>query len=562
MKGSHSDSSRVSESQKALVLIEPTDPDNVALLSGAIAVFGLENVAVILTGRCAIHPKIVKERVADALASGLPRNAAIPMEEWDREYSTLLHKVSALRVAKLISTFWGDSCPIFDGGFSKRPRVPHALHIDDLFGFGDVEESEVHAVEEGTVDLVQPLSEVQRFLGDHTFVAFLGGPATGLKLLLEQSPHLIHQMTAVFGQFGSLGQVKGMEIAGRPEKAQFNVLLDPESGKFLAEQCEANKVPFYFLTSDVTRRGEIGFGTFEHLYSLLKPRSFGLLKLCAQWQIWYEQVVRPRAGELLLTHDMSCLLAYLQVIGACQPTYEFKSAGIVRFGTEGSEEGEIEFDLTVAEGSHHVAVKLLNRDVYTRELVRSLRGSERREIALSTSLSKEEEADPVTRRRFADTLVRVLTPLLDEGGVVHWGSHPSTREVMEYLSKIYPNQLVQHLLARFSASRIPSIRDENVHYHDDLVDLRVALLGAKDLGVFVAGRTDIKNTLEGRSGVLVEYVFFLAVNPTGKTLEYPLRDDDISSFIALNHSARILTSALDGNDFRAVGDLLHSLSTR
>lgn len=558
MKGFHSVSSGVSDSQKALVLIEPTDPDNVALLSGAIAVFGLENVAVILTGRCALNPKIVKERVATALASGLSKVEAIPMEEWDREFSSHLHKVSAYRVAKLISSFWGESCSIFDGGFSKRPRVPHALHVDDLYGFGDIDEREERAVERGEIAVLQPLSEIERFLGNDTFVAFLGGPATGLKLLLEQSPRLVHQLTAVFGQYGSLGQVKGMEIAGRPERAQFNVLLDPDSGKFVVEQCEANKVPFYFLTSDVTRRGEIGFGTFEHLYSLLRPRSFGLLRLCAQWKIWYEQVVRSRAGELLLTHDMSCLLAYLQEAGACQPIYEFKSAAIAKFGTEGSEEGEIEFDLTATEATHHVAVKLLSREVYTRELVRSLHGTQRHEIALSTSLSKEEEADPATRRRYADTLVRALTPLLDEGGVVHWGSHPSTWEVMEYLSRVYPNQLVQHLLSRFSASRIPSISDENVRYHENLVDLRVSLLGGKDLGVFVAGRTDIENTVEGRPGVLIEYVFFVAVNPTAKTQEFPLRDGDMSSFIALNHSSRILSQSLEVGGFKEVGELLSS----
>lgn len=555
MEGSNVSS--LASASKALVCIEPTDPDNFALLIGVIGVFGIENVAVILTGRCAIDPEVVKQRVERALEAGLPRTSAIPMEEWDREFSTLLHKVSALRVEKLLETLSGASCPIFDGGFSKQPRVPHALHIDDLYGFGDIEEAEVERVKLGEVCIMQTLDEILDFLGDDTFVAFLGGPATGLKLLFEAHPELIHRLTGVFAQYGSLGQVKGMEIKGRSERAQFNVLLDADAGKLLVERCEEHNVPFYFLTSDVTRRAEIGFGTYEHLSALLRPRSSAVVKLCVQWKIWYEEVVKPRSGELLLTHDMSCLLAYLQLMDACSAIYEFKAARILRFETAGDREGEIEFDLSESNGPLYTAVKLVDRGVYSRELRRSLGASEPpKQIAFSASL--QHDSDEVYK--YNDAILKALLPLLEDGGIVHWGSHPSTFEVMRDLAMLYPGQFVQHLLRRFAGSRLSVIPEEHVRYHDDLVDLRVAMLSGKDIGVFVAGRTDLENSIEGRSGVLVEYVFFVAVNPEGEVREYPLNRSDISSFIALNHSIRILGGALQGEGLKMVGSLLESSS--
>ncbi len=505
--------------KKVVVAVDPTDPDNLELVIGAIARFGVENVIVLLTGRCALNPALVAERIAAAKEAEQSPFKAIPMAEWDEPYSRFLLRVSALRFHRIMSAFGHLPCPIVDGGLAAKPKVPHAVHMNDLKGFGDISEEDLADVRDGRVSQLQPSNILVDFIGRDTFVVLLGGPATGINQVLKENPHLLSQMKGKFSQYSSLGQVANMKWDGRSEKAQFNVMLDALAGKELMDMLREADVPAFFLPTDVTRRSEIGFGTPEMIEGVLRNDHPGFVALMAQRRRWYESAIRSRDGEVLLTHDMSCLFLMLQLMGEVPPIYEIQPAVITDFTTEGEDEGVIVFDMADGIESHlFIAVKMINRDAYVAALAQFLAKSAieaPKQVVLCTSLSESDQADSALMEAYCLRLLYHLLPILKRGEHVHWGSHPAVAPLMKELAGTFPNQLHQHLLQRFEGSRISTLPDTNVHLYDTLDDLRKGMLPGKDVGLFLAGRTD-GNGMDNRAGVFIEYLGFTLANPEGR----------------------------------------------
>ena len=301
------------EIAQAVVAVDPSDTDNLELAIGVIRWFGPENTHILLTGRAAMDPVEIKERIAEIKSRGGNPIREIPIDKWSFCFSQTLVQASALRFKKLFALFEYPDFPIYHGGIALKPKVPHALHMNDLYGFGDIVEAEVKEIETGRV-YTCPQENLVRALSEKPFVVFMGGPATGINQLLGENPHLYGQLRGLFAQYASLGNVKGMAWDGRSEKAQFNVMLDAPAGKRLCAELEARNIPTFFLPTDVTRKFEIGFGVPDMIEGILRT-SPGLQELARQRRKWYEAAIRTRNGEVLLTHDMSTLFLFLQLIG-------------------------------------------------------------------------------------------------------------------------------------------------------------------------------------------------------------------------------------------------------
>jgi inosine-uridine nucleoside N-ribohydrolase len=546
----------LSNARKFVVAVDPTDTDNLELLVACVAVFGVENVALVLTGRCAIHPDEVRRRIDEAVARGLAAKEAIPMSEWDREFSKTLLAVSALRFQKIVRAFGHNPCPIYDGGLAKAPRVPHHLHMNDLYDFGDVTEDEVTEIEDGERQPLKPLSKLVDFLGGDPFIVFLGGPATGLNLALNEHPELIDSLVAVFGQYGSLGSVRGMEIEGRGEKAQFNVALDADSGKALIERMNAAGIPFFMLPTDVTRRAEIGFGSPKMLEGLLGNTGIGLLERARQRRIWYQNAIRPRNGELLLTHDLSTLFLYLQIVGRAQPVYELQRMSVTNVITDGADEGTIEFVVDDQDSSVVVATGITDRDEYIRLLAQTLQQVARQrplEVILSTSLSPSDLQDQRLTEIYHERLLAALLPLLERGATVHWGSHPAVQGLMTRLAELYPGQLVQHLLRKYSGSAIANVR---IVHADSTEELTAQMVPNKDIGIFIGGRMDVENSESGYSGVFMEHLAFRLLNPVGQEI-IDVAAGGAASYIAALEAFQVMAKLLPGQEsWQRIGRIL------
>jgi hypothetical protein len=508
---------------RSVVAIDATDPDNFVLVLGALSTHGAKNVAVILTGRCALPPDVIADRLAEGKAKNLMPRDAVPMSEWDRDYSELLKRVSAVRLAKFLTLFGYPDVPLFDGGLAEAPRVPHFLHMEDMKGFGDITDSVEAAVREGSLQPLRPLNTFSSWAQDSPFVVYLGGPATGIAQLLEE-PCQRSCVTGIFAQYGVYGDEKVMAMEGRGERVQFNVWLDIAAGARLVDICKKYGVPFYFLPSNVTRRAEIGLGIPALGEGVLDSRHVGFLELQRMRTIWYKNAIAPRAGELLLDHDMACLVMYLQTMGEILPAYEVHRVvpKIVTIESPAVKAGETHFTFEgegVATSPFWLATKLLNRDVYFEVLNQTIRFADARtnsQVVLSTSLSPSDMADDTLLREYEARLIELLLPRLRAGDTIHWGSHPSTARVMARLAELYPNQLCQHLLKRLSQSRIGAIPAENVRMYESLNDLIAGMIPNKDEGLFLAGRLDLENTEMNRSGVLAEYRLFSLCNPLAK----------------------------------------------
>ena len=80
---------------------------------------------------------------------------------------------------------------------------------------------------------------------------------------------------------------------------------------------------------------------------------------------------------------------------------------------------------------------------------------------------------------------------------------------------MFPTQMRQYLVERFKSSQLPELPEKNVHIFAKLEDMRRSMMPNKDIGIFFRGRLDMDNTIEGFSGVLLEYLAFQIANPVG-----------------------------------------------
>lgn len=530
------------EAPQAIVAVDPSDTDNLELAIGVIRWFGPENTHILLTGRAAMDPRAVKGLSEEIKMRGGNPIREIPMSEWSPEFSRVLLEASALRFKKLLHLFGYPEHPIYHGGIAAKPKVPHAIHMDDLFGFGDITEKDVEEIETGAATYTSPQKLLVRALTKKPFVIFLGGPATGVQQLLHTYPHLYQSLRGVFAQYASLGNVKGMQWDGRSEKAQFNVMLDAVAGKNLCGALAEKNIPLFFLPTDVTRRNEIGFGVPDMIEGVLRMHP-GIQELARQRRRWYDAAIRTRNGEVLLTHDLSTLFLYLQLQGELPKIYETSSAVITEFTTDGPDEGAIELDLSVTESNLVVATKLISRDAYIDALRSSLQpySFTRKHVVICGSI--ESNASQEESMEYAQKVLEVVSLHLRQGHVVHFGSHPSMQSIMNLLAQIYPTQLHQYLIERFQESRIAVLPNKNVHIFATLGEMRGSMLKNKNIGIFLRGRMDMDNTIEGFSGVLLEYLAFQIANPNG-LIERHVQLGGATLMIAAMESVSVLQQCL------------------
>jgi len=529
------------EIPQAVVAVDPSDTDNIELCVGAVRWFGPENTHILLTGRAAMDPRIVKKLTEEIKARGGNPIREIPITEWSRDFSETLLETNALRFKKLLARFGLESKAIFHGGIAAKPKVPHALHMNDLFGFGDITEHEVLEIEHGRI-FTNPQKDLASVLEEKPFVVFLGGPATGIEQLLSSFPKLYANLRGTFAQYASLGNVKGMVWDGRSEKAQFNVMLDATAGKKLCDGHQKHNVPIYFLPTDVTRRGEIGFGVPGMIEGVLRM-SPGIQELARLRRKWYEAAIRTRDGEVLLTHDMATLFLYLQLTGELPEIYKTSMAAITEFVTEGPDEGAIELDLSETESNLSVATKLINREAYIDALRASLQPYDfvSKHVVICGSIESDAPGEVVSA--YEQEVLEAVSQHLRQGHVIHWGSHPSMQKMMRLLAGIYPTQMHQYLIERFAGSRLTELPGSHVHIFPSFQEMRSSMLHNKNIGIFLRGRMDIDHTIEGFSGVLLEYLAFQIANPEG-LIERHIHLGGATGLLAAMESVSILQQCL------------------
>lgn len=529
------------EVPRAVVAVDPSDPDNLELVIGTMRWFGPENTYVILTGRCALDPEDVFRRAAEIRARGGNPIRDIPLEEWSIEFSGVLLEASALRFKRLLGMFGVVDHPIYHGGLATKPKVPHAVHMDDLYGFGDLSRDAVGLIRGGK-RYTDDCSCLAKELSGKPFIVFLGGPATGVHLLLTEFPFLYEGMRAEFAQYASLGNVSGMKWEGRSEKAQFNVMLDAVSGKLHQEALRERSIPVHFLPTDVTRRGEIGFGVPGMIEGILRTEP-GLEELSRQRREWYKAAIRTRDGEVLLTHDLATLFLYLQMVGDLPVIYEVSRAVITDFQTEGQDEGAIGLNFDVSESHLSVATRLVNRDVYIDALRESLQSHSNtpRHIVVCGSIESDAPLDET--EAYHREVLETVSLHLRQGHIVHWGSHPSMQGIMRALAGKYPTQMHQYLIERFVGSSLAELPANNVHVFPTLADMRKAMLARRDVGVFLRGKQNMADTIEGFSGVLLEYLAFQIMNPSG-IIERHIQLGGVAALIAAMESVSVLQGIL------------------
>ena len=500
------------ETPQAVVCVDLADNDNLELIIAAlVAVHGPENVHVIATGRRALPPEVVAECVAEVKVAG--GNPIIELKgEWDEAYSEKLLELSVLRYQRVLASYHVADMSVYHGGIAAVDGVPHMLHADDS-RFPLLTDDDHVSVEAG-VRYTRPLSELAEKLRGTPFVVFLGGPATGIDLLLQAHPALWDELRGSFAQYAMFEGEQGMAWEGRAAGTQFNVLLDPVAGARYHARLEAQRIPSFWLPTNVTRmQAAIGFADPRFFDGLLEPTYPNML-LSEQRRAWFEAAIEGRLGEALLTHDLATVFLYLQLAGELPQVYETKPANLTRFESEGESAGAIAFDFVDTESWLTVATKLVSRTVYLNAVRAYLRVWDEPVLHVVLSGSLEGDAPPELQEQFRAELINAVRTHLQLGHHVHWGSHPSMHDVMRLFAQEYPLQLHKHVLERFAdESHIADLPESQVYVYPSLLELRKAMLTEKDFAVFLHGRLDAENRVEGFSGVLVEYFAVQVLSP-------------------------------------------------
>lgn len=541
------------EQEHAVVCIDPSDPDNLRLLVAVIRWFGPEHVSLLLTGRAAMDPRVLAFRSAKIKAEkGNDANLIkeIPLTDWDPLFSEILLQASALRIKKLLAQFDCPDFPVYHGGIAPKAGVPHALHINDFTGFGDITPDEEASLRNNAVHITSPAKLAEKLVGK-PFVIFLGGPATGAHALLQSYPELTEHVRGMFAQYAMLDGIEGMQWEGRAAGAQFNVMLDPVAGKKLCHTLLEHHIPVFFLPTNVTRDPKIGFGVPATHASAFYTTP-GLQELARLHQVWYEAAIRSRKDELILEHDFATLLLFLQLTGHAPDVYEYTRMHITDFATEGPDAGVIRFAKATV-SSLWVATKLLNPEAYVTMLRMSVVTHTYRFKHVVICGSIEDDASARARAVFEQRVLETVEAYLRQGHVVHWGSHPSMRTAMQHLARQYPSQIHQYLLEQYGYSHLPEIPYAQIRVFDTLTDMRIAMLAGRDVGIFLSGRNDFATTESKMPGVLAEFFGFRLLSPTGMVVSLtPAQDtvpllngamESLGLFIALAAKYPVLAKA-------------------
>ncbi len=225
--------------QKYLIAIDAPDPDNLALLRMAQSMFGEENImGALLTGR--------------PINFDASKDNKVPNTEWNYDHSRVALKASAARLKNFLRGY-GAEMDVFDGGIAPRTLVPHHIHFIDYYRFDDNNPLRSVCISE-----LDPIEALNAKLAGQEFSVLVGGPMTGLALLLQRFPDTAAQISSVHAMYGYLGlegTAKLMSFWDEPRGAvQFNVACDPFAVSYVVN---ALSCPISFITTDCTKRNEI-----------------------------------------------------------------------------------------------------------------------------------------------------------------------------------------------------------------------------------------------------------------------------------------------------------------
>lgn len=322
---------------KTLVFVDGPDPDNLVLTQAACRSLGMQNMlGMVLTGR-------------PFKANATP---ATPKEVWSESQSRHIQRLVAGRFYDYLQIN-GYEVPIFDGGISPLTLVPHHKHYKEystrLFREGRFDPATAGMESESKLS---ELAKLLNALGDEPFHVLVGGPMTGLKLLLERKPQLIHRIVSVHAMYGALGTVELQEIEKgvvRSDKNQFNVYCDPYAGAQVLKSLIRVGIPTFLIPSDYTRHSTLGFKGMSDLASVLPGNTIGRRYLHALYEDWDKEVLQKQGKEEIFIHDFSAMLSLFSLLSEGNDFYDFQQNEVTHFPHDFDEFerfGEIDFEPT------------------------------------------------------------------------------------------------------------------------------------------------------------------------------------------------------------------------
>jgi len=290
-------------SEKILIAIDAPDPDNLVLLRMAQNMFGEENViGALMTGRPIKRNSIKGDNIRD----------------WSYPHSRKALDASADRL-KNFSQGYDSNIDVYDGGIATNTLVPHYIHFADYYKFWDSD-----PLDWAVVSPLNGIENLANKIGDDEFTVLVGGPMTGLSLLLQRFPKIASQISSVHAMYASLGNVKLMSLGDENRgNKQFNVYCDPVAGKYVTDALDC---PIYFVTSECTRDDRIGFETPTLLKNHLQNTK-GNDHLMRLYTIWFANAVQPRKEQIYI-HD-ACAAVSTSEFG--KDVYDFSPMSIKSF---------------------------------------------------------------------------------------------------------------------------------------------------------------------------------------------------------------------------------------
>ncbi len=531
---------RSGKSAKFPVFVDISDPDNLCFWLWTIKLYGLKNVALVLTGRCAHSPEKIDEVKAkvsdlfpetdgDVSLTQQKFDELLPQSSWDPLYSRELLGLVAghfVHCAEL-SGFLVSDLRVFDGGFpSGGAAISHMIHF---------REQRYLLPEEGIV--LESLESLASWLADDPWMMLLGGPATAPMELLERNPRLWDTLQGMSAQFATLGKVDTMPIPGRSNpNVQFNIWMDRWAAYKLLQGMKRRSKPVLLAPTDLTRHPQLAIPHHALLSAIFDTSTGAGRKLIADHIAWAQDALYAR-GEAIRTHDANALLLLFQLLNDGPEFYRVRIGDLEIVGpidSEGQEDlrfGETNFRCDATPEDDNTLVAYEPNDVqqvfvWLNRLARMVPPERQMDVVLSASLLRVEmEPDSLTglpnpiHQAFTEAIERRLRPLLEQGHRVHFRSHPSTFEVMGRLVKEFGGLIVQHIPALLMSDRSPEFAHVRLRVHPDMETLHYELTRRCDLLVVVGG--PMIGAVEGEQqcgiaddvdGILAEIAFAIVHN--------------------------------------------------
>lgn len=321
---------------RVVVIIDGPDPDNyVMALAATSSYFGMDVVAVIMTGRpvSASHDD--------------------PAYGFNPDASRAVRRDNALHAKGMLMRHGREHIPVFQGLRAPFSTVSHKVHIHERVTDIHDDAHQGHMLAGDIDDAVAYLAGLEG-----TLHVICGGPLTDLAYLMQQ-PILSQKLGIVTAQLGMFGFGDVKTIAGG--RRQFNALADPTAvHQVLHEYPEA----LYMLPTDITKHADHGFDHPDQLTELLGASSAGR-EVALMYQAAWFSMWKPR-GERIFVHDVHPAILMKDLLRLSPPhhqavhmmsrgvrvgPYRISPAGVLHVPHEAREMerwGEIDLDLSPA----------------------------------------------------------------------------------------------------------------------------------------------------------------------------------------------------------------------